>query len=275
MTHPVKHELRLFFVALQFLTRVPVPNWVGFEPAWLQTCLRHFPLVGACIGAWAAVVLWAALQLWPPAVAAVVSTVATLWLTGAFHEDGLADTFDALGGTVSRERALEIMKDSRIGSYGAAALVLMLLLKVSVLAALVVSVGALQAGVALVWAHAVSRAAPVWLVATLRYAGDAEHAKAKPLATQITRAGTAVAGIWVLLASAAAVALMLLGSPDARPAVAVPLALLAVVLTTLMCARWLRRRLGGFTGDTLGATQQLAEAAALLAWLASLGAAQP
>lgn len=269
------HELRLFFVALQFLTRVPVPRWVGFEPLWLQTCLRHFPLVGACVGAWAAMVLWAALQLWPPTVAAVISTVATLWLTGAFHEDGLADTFDALGGAVSRERALEIMKDSRIGSYGAAALVLMLLLKVSVLAALVVSAGALQAVVALVWAHAVSRAAPVWLVATMRYAGDAEHAKAKPLATQITRAETAVAGVWVLLASAAAVALTLLGSPGARPAVAVPLALLAVVLTTWMCARWLRRRLGGFTGDTLGATQQLAEAAALLAWLASIGAAQP
>jgi adenosylcobinamide-GDP ribazoletransferase len=271
----VKHELSLFFVALQFLTRVPVPRWVGFEPAWLQTCLRHFPLVGACIGAWAAVVLWASLQLWPPAVAAVVSTVATLWLTGAFHEDGLADTFDALGGTMSRERALEIMKDSRIGSYGAAALVLMLLLKVSVLAALVVSAGALQAGVALVWAHAVSRAAPVWLVATLRYAGDAEHAKAKPLATQITRAGTAVAGLWVVLLSAAAVALTLPRPQTTTHGFAVPLALLAVVLTTWACARWLQRRLGGFTGDTLGATQQLAEAAALLAWLASIGAAQP
>ena len=276
----MKHELRLFFVALQFLTRVPVPRWVGFEPAWLQGCLRHFPLVGACIGAWAAAVLWAALQLWPPAVAAVISTLATVWLTGAFHEDGLADTFDALGGAASRERALEIMKDSRIGSYGAVALVLLLLLKVSVLAALAGAVGPLQAGVALVWAHAVSRAAPVWLVARLRYAGDAEHAKAKPLATQITRAGTAVAGVWVVLISAAAAVLMsALGTTSLRAVplapLAVPLALLAVALATWACARWLRRRLGGFTGDTLGATQQLAEAAALLAWLATVGAVDP
>ena len=201
-------ELRLFFIALQFLTRVPVPRRLGFEPAWLQACLRHFPLVGACVGAWAAAIFWFALLLWPPLVASTVSLVATVWLTGAFHEDGLADTCDALGGAVSRERALAIMKDSRIGSYGAVALVLALVLKVTAVAGLASAAqtdGLAWAAMALIWSHAVSRAAPVWLVWRLPYAGDAEHAKAKPLATRASGRGLGFALVWVGVASGAAV----------------------------------------------------------------------
>jgi adenosylcobinamide-GDP ribazoletransferase len=260
------HELRLACVALQFLTRVPVPRWVGFDPAWLQACLRHFPLVGAAVGAWAATVLWAALALWPPAVAAALSVLATVWLTGAFHEDGLADTCDGLGGAVSRARALEIMKDSRIGSYGAVGLVLALVLKVAVVAALADG-GAAAAAAALVWGHAASRAAPVLLVWRLPYAGDPEHAKAKPLATQIGGEGVTVALAWL--------GMLAVALPGPWPALRAPLALSAVagLLATLWCARWLRRRLGGFTGDTLGATQQIVELAILLAWLATRGSA--
>jgi adenosylcobinamide-GDP ribazoletransferase len=271
----MKHELRLFFVALQFLTRVPVPAWVGFQPAWLQACLRHFPLIGALVGAWAAAVLWVAAPWWPPAVAAVLSVIATLWLTGAFHEDGLADTCDALGGQVGRERALQIMKDSRIGTYGAAALVLALALKVALLSALLSShadpgVALAWAASALVWSHAASRAAPVWLVWTLPYAGDAEHAKAKPLAMQVAGSGLGVALAWVVGLSLTALAFQPRLGPDVR--LALPLAAAACVLATGLCTRWLRRRLGGFTGDTLGATQQIAELAALLAWAAVAGA---
>jgi adenosylcobinamide-GDP ribazoletransferase len=262
------HELRLACVALQFLTRVPVPRWVGFEPAWLQACLRHFPLVGAAVGAWAAAVLWAALALWPPTVAAAVSVLATVWLTGAFHEDGLADTCDGLGGAVSRTRALEIMKDSRIGSYGAVGVVLALVLKVATVAALADGTAAVaSAAAALVWGHAASRAAPVLLVWRLPYAGDPEHAKAKPLATQIGGAGVAVALAWLALLAVALLGLW--------PALRAPLAASAVagLLASLWCARWLHRRLGGFTGDTLGATQQIVELAILLAWLAMRGRA--
>lgn len=264
------HELRLALIALQFLTRVPVPRWVGFEPTWLQACLRHFPLVGAGVGLVAAVVLWAALWLWPPLVAAALSVVSTVWLTGAFHEDGLADTCDGLGGAVSRERALEIMKDSRIGSYGAVGLVLALLLKVGLVAALaatalVSSVGLALVLAALVWNHAASRAAPALLVWRLPYAGDAAHAKAKPLAMQTDGGSVAAALAWLLL--------LAVGLLTAWPDLVVPLA--AALLTgagaTALCARWLRRRLGGFTGDTLGATQQIVELAGLLAWAAALG----
>ncbi len=262
------HEGRLVCIALQFLTRVPVPLAVGYEPAWLQACLRHFPLVGGFVGAFAAGVLWVALQLWPPAVAATLSLVATVWLTGAFHEDGLADTCDGLGGAVSRERALAIMKDSRIGSYGAVALVLALGLKITVVAALAARPA--DAVAALLWMHAASRAAPVALVWRLAYAGDAEHAKAKPLATQTDAAELFVALGWVALLAAGLLALAPVIAPPLAPGLPAALgaAAAAGVLATGLCARWLRRHLGGFTGDTLGATQQIVELAGLLAWLA-------
>ena len=126
----LRHQLRLFFIALQFLTRLPVPRWVGYEAPWLAQAARCFALVGALVGAFGAALALAALQLWPPAVAAALALAGTLWLTAALHEDGLADSCDALLGAAPRERALAIMKDSHIGSYGAAALCLSLLLRV-------------------------------------------------------------------------------------------------------------------------------------------------
>lgn len=253
----VLHEVRLFFVALQFFTRVPVPRWVGFQPQWLHDCARHFPAVGLFIGTVAAAVWWATARWTSPAVAAVLCTVATVVLTGAFHEDGLADTCDGLGGHVSRERSLEIMKDSRIGSYGACGLVLMLLLKVSVLAAMPL----LLAVPALLLGHTVSRAMAVVLIGRLPYAGDADAAKAKPLAQTIGRSGVLVAVGWAGLVSLAVVAVR----PVWGSAVLLCLAVAAVL--AWWCARCWRRRLGGFTGDTLGATQQIVEAGVLLAWL--------
>lgn len=256
----MRHELRLFLVALQFLSRVPVPRWVGYQPAWLQDCLRHFPLVGALLGLWAGAWLLLGLSLWSVPVAAALALAALVWLSGGFHEDGLADSFDALGGTVSRERALEIMKDSRIGSYGALALLLVLGLKLALWTELAAQ--PLAALAALVWAQAVSRVAPVALVWSLPYAGDADHAKAKPLALQLSGAGLAVALAWCALLGAG----LAFWQPEATPALL--RSTLAAVLSAALCRLWLKRRLGGFTGDTLGATQQLSELAILLAWSA-------
>lgn len=253
------HELRLVFVALQFLTRVPAPRWVGFEPDWLNQSARWFPLIGLFVGAVAAGVLWAASAVFPPAVAVGLSIAASVLLTGGFHEDGLADTADALGGAVARERALEIMKDSRIGSYGALALLIVLGLKAAVLTAMLPALAA----PALLLAHAASRAAAVVLIRWLPYAGDMAHAKAKPLARQVSRGGVAVA-----LGSVAVLATMLAWrAPAQAPLVLAGLALLA--LGTAWSIRWLRRRLGGYTGDTLGATQQVTELLLLLGWLAA------
>jgi adenosylcobinamide-GDP ribazoletransferase len=253
----IRHELRLIGVALQFLTRVPVPL-PGFDPLWLNQSARHFPLVGAFVGALGALVLWMAGLLFPHAVAVGLSMVATVLLTGTFHEDGLADTCDALGGAVSRERALEIMKDSRIGTYGAVGVLLVLGLKVATLAALPLA----WAMAALVLAHTVSRAAAVALIRFLPYAGDVSQAKAKPLAESISTAGLLVALGW----SAAAGAVLIVWQPAWWPMVLTSAALAGLV--ACVCARWFRRRLGGITGDALGATQQLTELGMLLGWLA-------
>ena len=258
------HELRLFFISLQFLTRVPAPRWVGFEPDWLNQSARHFPAVGLFVGAAGALALCVASTVFPPAVAVGLSMAVTLLLTGGFHEDGLADTFDALGGAVSRERALAIMKDSRIGSYGALALGVVLGLKAATLTALPLAL----AVPALLLAHTASRTAAVWLIHVLPYAGDVAHAKAKPLAQRVSLVGATVASAWAALSCAG----LVLFSPSHLPLVAVSLVLL--VIGTGWCAAWLRRRLGGYTGDALGATQQITELLVLLAWLAGSGATQ-
>jgi adenosylcobinamide-GDP ribazoletransferase len=255
------HQVRLFFIALQFFTRVPVPRWVGFEPQWLQQCARYFPLVGAVVGGFSALVLWAAQLAFPATVAVGLAMAASVWLTGGFHEDGLADTCDGLGGAVSREKALTIMKDSRIGSYGALGLILVLGIKATVLLGLVDTDPSL-ATMALVWAHVASRAAPVWILHHLPYAGDAEHAKAKPLATRVGGPGLAIA-LGLVIATTAVCAWL---APEN-----VPLLLGAIVASaalTFHLQSKLDRRLGGYTGDTLGATQQIVELAALLAFLA-------
>ena len=86
------HELRLFCIALQFFTRIPVPAWVGWTPEWMHASARHYPAVGLCIGAAGAAVLALAAQVWPFSVAVGLSMAATVWMTGGFHEVGLADT---------------------------------------------------------------------------------------------------------------------------------------------------------------------------------------
>lgn len=258
----LRHELRIFFTALQFLTRLPVPAWVGWQPQWLQSALRHFPLVGAVVGAWGALVLAGAALWWPPAVAVVLSMAATVWLTGAFHEDGWADSCDALGGHVSRERALAIMKDSRIGSYGALALVLSLLLRAALLAVLATR-PVLGAVAALLVSHAFARAAAVGVMVSLPYGGDAEHAKAKPLALAVAPRNL---GIGLLWCAGLAGGLGLMGVAPVRLA----LAAAAAIGVAWLMRGWLKRRLGGYTGDGLGATEQLAEIAVLLAFTASL-----
>lgn len=258
MLRPVLHELRLFFVALQFLSRLPAPRWVGFEPAWLNQCVRHFPPVGALLGALGAALMAGASMLWPPAVAALLAVAFGVWLTAAFHEDGLADTFDALLGAAPRDKALLIMKDSRIGAYGAVALVLALGLRVLLLSALLQH-SLVMAVAALVASQMLGRAGAVALMCCLPYAGDVDHAKAKPLAQQVRGRDALIAAAWCL---------PLLAGP--WPAWRWAAAAGAVALLVLLMRQWLQRRLGGYTGDTLGAAEQLGELAVLLACLAAL-----
>ena len=253
------HQIRLFFIALQFFTRLPIPAWVGFEASWLQHASRYFPLVGVVVAALAAAVYAAAALVLPAPVAAVLSTAASIYITGAFHEDGFADTCDGLGGGMTKERALEIMKDSRVGAYGAIGIVCMLATKLSALALLPPHL----AVAALVVAHPVSRLAATALIWKLDYVRG--EGKAKPLAQQMTGTEFAIAALTCALPAAGVLAAGWM----------TPAALAAAVLASSAAALWLGRlfvrRLGGYTGDCLGAVQQLAEALVYVAVLATLG----
>lgn len=253
--------LRHYLLALQFFTRVPVTGrlagWVGYSPEMLRASAAHFPGIGLLVGLLAAGVAGTLLLVLPdtpftPLVAAVLSTAATVMFTGALHEDGLADVADGLGGSPERARALEIMKDSRSGAFGVLALVLAVAAKVSLLALLgAVDVGLLCAGLLL--AHVVSRAWPLLLVRWLPYVGDAAKSRAKPMAEAISTASLLTGFAW------AAVVVAILGWAWG------PLLVLAPLLASALALVWLaalfRRRLQGFTGDCLGATQQVCEIA--------------
>lgn len=256
--------LRHYLLALQFFTRVPVTGrlagWVGYSPAMLRASAAHFPGIGLLVGLLAAGVAALLLRLLPPGpfaplVAAVLSTIGTILFTGALHEDGLADVADGLGGSFDRQRALEIMKDSRIGAYGALAISLALAAKVSLLALIgSVDLRALCAG--LVLAHVVSRAWPLLLVRWLPYVGDAAGSKSKPMADAISGRSLVAAFLWAAMACAAIAWLqgaLFLAGP-----------LLASALAAAWMARLFARRLQGFTGDCLGATQQACEIACYL-----------
>lgn len=262
--------LRHYLLALQFLTRIPMcgplKNWAGFDPNTLDDCTGHFPGVGWLVGVLGAILLLLVVALlpispWSTLIAAVLSTAFTIWITGAFHEDGLADTSDALGGLASPERALEIMKDSRIGSYGTVALVLALLLKCALLA-LLMQAGPWRAAAALVVAHALSRLAPLLIMRGLTYVTPADTAKSKPIAEHVSGASLRTGLYW----SIPALVVILL----AWGVLSLLLAALFWALVLAACWRLWRRRLGGFTGDTLGATQQLCELALYLGMAASL-----
>ncbi|MBQ9579403.1 MAG: adenosylcobinamide-GDP ribazoletransferase, partial [Ottowia sp.] len=194
---------RHFLLAVQFFTRIPVTGqlaaWVGYSPQMLQRCAAHFPAIGWLMGAAAAAVLAAALALlgaqpFAPLVAAVLATITTVWLTGGFHEDGLADTCDGLGGGATREKALHIMKDSRIGSYGTLALVLAIGLKVALLA-LLASRGVGMGAAALLGAHVLSRTAPLAQMLRLKYVGEADGSKSKPVVAEALPARSVAAGV--------------------------------------------------------------------------------
>lgn len=270
----LEHEAALVLLAVQFLTRCPIPARVPCTEAGLARCARHFPLVGAGVGLFGATLALAALGAWPPSVAATLAVAGTAWLTVAFHEDGLADTFDALLGAAPREKALAIMKDSRIGSYGAAALVLVLLLRVGLLAELLAR-APWAAAAAWVAAHAAGRAAAVVLLATLPDAREigAPSPTPSPTRTPAPRAGAAWTGRARCTDTAWATAIGLLALGLAARLQRAPLAAalaaaggLAVLL--LAFRAWLLHRLAGRTGDTLGAAEQFAEVVVLLAFTA-------
>ncbi len=241
----VRNEGAVFFAAVHLLTRFPLPRRIDYSPVRFNAAGRYYPLVGAIIGAIGALVYWVADLALDPIVAALLSTAATAFCTGAFHEDGLADTFDGIAGGHTRARALEIMKDSRIGSFGALALIIVVATKVVTLASLSGS----MAVMAIVCGHIVSRTSSVITIATSRYAREDGTGSC---------AMTGISGISTVVATmTGAIALIALAVFESVP-IAVG-ALLGAGLGHVGIRIFFQRRIGGYTGDCLGATQQITE----------------
>ncbi|MDO8206434.1 MAG: adenosylcobinamide-GDP ribazoletransferase [Gallionella sp.] len=256
-------ELRIFLTALQFFTRIPVPAWVGHSAQQLAQASRYFPLTGIVVGALCAAVLMIAAQVLPLTLAVGLSMTAGILITGAFHEDGLSDFADGLGGGFTRDKALAIMKDSRVGAYGAISLILVLLLKYQALTALCGSHSLLFAASALIAAHGFSRLMAASLMLTQRYIRDDDSARAKPAAQQISP----VSFIIALLTGIAPLILLYVAGAHAFNLFA---AVAASLLMRAYLAWRLQKRLGGYTGDCLGAVQQLTELAFYLGLLAAI-----
>ena len=252
-------QLRLFLTAVQFFTRLPAPAWVGHSAQQLEQAARYLPLVGMLVGAIAAAVLYLSAQVLPLSLAVGLSMVAGILVTGAFHEDGLSDFADGFGGGHTKEKMLAIMKDSRVGAYGVIALVLALLLKFEALLALCSEHSLMFTASVLIAAHAVSRLMAVSIMLTQQYVRDDDSARARP-AAQLSHTSFAIA----LITAAAALDFLFVASPHPW---AVPVAVAAALLMRIYLAWRLRQRLGGYTGDCLGAVQQLCELAFYLGLL--------
>lgn len=239
----MRSELEYFFGAIRFFTRLPVPAWVGHSSEALERSSRYFPAVGLIVGGIAALVFALTSFFWPKTLAVLSAMAITLYVTGAFHEDGWSDMVDGFGGGWEKSQILAIMKDSRIGSFGAVALVMMLLTKFFAL----VEIELLLVPVALIAGHGFSRLCATLVLSTLDYVRD--EGKAKPLSTHIGKGELAFAAVTAVLP------LLLLPPQQSIPGVVLAL------LATLWLARMFKRHIGGYTGDCLGATQQLAEVA--------------
>jgi adenosylcobinamide-GDP ribazoletransferase len=232
-------HLKLLLLALGFYTRLPCPKNLDYQQ--LPQSAVFLPIIGWLVGSLSGAVFYLAVSLWPQTVAAIIALITGIWLTGAFHEDGFADVCDGFGGGYGRQRILEIMKDSAIGVYGALGLMLLLFLKISLLGSMQVQTvpWVLLAG------HSVSRLMPLLLMRRYCYARS-ENSKSSgavftPTATQL-----------LFAAGCAIVPMALLPGRYL-------FALIPVLFVSLWLGRYFNRHIGGYTGDCLGACQQVAE----------------
>lgn len=255
----MKKELHIFFTALLFYTRIPCPKNINHHPDYLNKASRYFPLIGWIVGGISFVVFYLATFLFSNEIAVILSMIASILVTGAFHEDGFADVCDGFGGGWTKEKILLIMKDSAIGAYGAIGLVLLFLLKFEGLVQLLSSINSILIGLLLfVSGHALSRLAAVSIVFTHEYSREDATSKSKPIAQNFTWrevVGAFFFGLLPLFALSFFYAQMLL--------VVIP-----VFLFRYFLARYFQKWIDGYTGDCLGATQQVCEVVFYLSTIA-------
>jgi len=255
----MKKELRIFYTAMMFLTRLPVPRFTDHSPEYLERSVKYFPLIGWIVSAISGITFLLFNRYISEDIAIAASIIAGIFTTGAFHEDGFADVCDAFGGGWTKEKILMIMKDSRLGSYGVIGMMAILLCKFILLKELPKFTPDLQhpSGniffnyryflLTLIAAHSVSRLMPVLVMRFYDYVSDPEGSKSKPVATRKP-------GIGALLVTSIPALL-----PFAFMSWQFLLAIIPVIYAAFSFANYFKKWIGGYTGDCLGAIQQVSE----------------
>lgn len=242
-------QWQLFCLAVMFFTRFPVPKSTPYSADLMNKANRYFPLVGLLIAILLSGLYFGLRFIFPLDIAVLLIMIASLLFTGAFHEDGLADMADGMGGGFSVEKRLAIMKDSRIGTYGAVTLLVSLLLKFSLLVALAKQ-GLLISS--LILAYVLSRAVAASLIFNTAYVSDEASSKSKPLANQ-----QSLIELLMVLSCGFLALVVFIKQPWFITLVVSVVISLAVF--RFIFRRWLIKRISGFTGDCLGAAQQISE----------------
>ena len=237
----LKQAVNRYFIAQMFLTRLPSPNSLKWSDSELAASTPYFPAVGIVVGLIAALAWLAGFAGWGANLAAIFAVAAGILATGAFHEDGLADAADGIGGAFSIEKKLAIMRDSRVGTYGSVALILIVLTKILALAQVEPS----RVPGILITAHVVARWSSLPLIYNNKYVR--EQGTGKPFAATVTAQRLIAASLFTIICVICCVQLQ---------AIAV---VLVAVLTVLVAQWYLRRKLGGITGDVLGAVNSITE----------------
>jgi len=239
----MRKQLHIFLNAIMFYTRIPVPKNLPYSDELLNRSTRYFPFIGWILGGIGAAVFCGLQFVFPPELAILLSMLVTIFVTGAFHEDGFADFCDGFGGGYTKEKILTIMKDSRIGTYGSVGLVGMLATKFMSLH----SIDVATVPLILLGGHTLSRLMPILAIYSSEYSRDDATSKTKP----IGKKGKSFDFVLALFFGLAFLAFLPL---------TFSLAILPVlVLTTFIFRRYITRKIGGYTGDCLGALQQIAE----------------
>lgn len=245
-TAMLKKEIRIFFTALMFLTRLPVPRFADHSQEYLEKSARYFPLIGWIVALISAAAYFLFRELAGADAGVFASIIAGILTTGAFHEDGFADVCDAFGGGWTKEKILLIMKDSRLGTYGVTGLVAILGAKFLLLRSLYFQRPE-QLVLLLLAAHGFSRFMGVLTITLFDYVTDTDTSKSKPVTARKPTPGMLVtAGVFALL-------------PLAGLHWHIWLALPVVLLVGYRLARYFKKWIGGYTGDCLGAMQQVSE----------------
>ncbi len=240
-------QFHIFLNALMFYTRIPVPTWMKHDEEMLNKATVYFPVIGWIVAGISSLVFYGASSIFNPEISILLSMVASILTTGAFHEDGFADVCDGFGGGWTQEKILEIMKDSRVGTYGSVGLILILALKFYSLEFL--------DNQTLIWtlfmAHSISRFVALSFIFTLNYVREDALSKVKPIAKKLPIRDLSIAFCLAIIP----LLMYLIITANFFLLLIIP----PLVLVHLYLSYYFKKWIGGYTGDCLGATQQISE----------------